>query len=234
MKNKILLAILAIALVFGMTACSNGGGGSDNNTTKDDSSSGGLVGTIVSEVTVDYNQAYFSSTADMNEAKNKTNFGYLTELPSNIVPLSKVINEPASVTVNNGKVTIKLGTPKIEYLRTYDEYITNSAKFLILSSMDEVSNFISSDGKYLLYCMKDLNNCATLIYTDRDSTIKEGFASYGDFEGSNSVSIKKGWNYFIVSINKAAKTITATSSTTLPVGFKWTVINWETLEEELL
>jgi len=29
MKNKILLAILAIALVFGMTACSNGGGGDD-------------------------------------------------------------------------------------------------------------------------------------------------------------------------------------------------------------
>ena len=41
MKNKILLAVLAIALVFGMTACGGGGGGGGSTTEKEKPVTGG-------------------------------------------------------------------------------------------------------------------------------------------------------------------------------------------------
>jgi len=187
----------------------------------------------VSGATVEYNSEYFTNTANINEAKNRTDFSYLWEdwggdsFSSD--PLRDYINEPASVTVSGGKVTIKLGTPKFDLHNDsswlIEEGISvspNNAKvYLDMKS----GNFATFDGKYGLFCIKDRNNVAVLCYADIDVTI-QGTSSYSDSAHTfiYNVSLKKGWNYVIGS--KSGNTQTYTSSVSQPSGYKWTVTDW--------
>jgi len=232
MKNKILLAILAIALVLVMTACSNGGGDSTpkNNSDNDSNSSGGgTIGTIVSEAKVEYPSAYITN---MTEAKAQTSF---YSWPMNWDNDKKTFIQPGCATISGGKVTIKLGTPKNDYLSDFSWEIEHgisvnpsNAKALLDEGDDLM--FYTSDEKYALICIKDFYTQAVLGYADRDVTVKGTIINtYG--KEILDCSFKKGWNYFIIS-NSEAQTKYTTSSKQ-PEGFKWTVVSKDKLEEVL-
>jgi len=156
--------------------------------------------TIVSEETVGY--AAGASTA----ARQQTNFSYSHGLLStDIKPLSYYINDPASVTIKDGKLSINLGTPRTEHLTFSANSTPNDAKVFT-----GFSEFVTADGKYRLFCMKDANTYAFLVYADRDLNV-------------NNINLKQGWNYVISSSSGSTSTMTATATTTLPSGFKWTV-----------
>jgi len=130
--------------------------------------------------------------------------------------LSDYINEPASATISGSKLTIKLGVPKDEFLKEQEigKYVTmtpSNAKVFLFNTL------YTYDGEYYLSCMKDDSELG-FIYVDRDVTIKgtEDMSTY-------DMSLKKGWNYVIPTIEKKDK-YTFTSSTTMPSGFQWTVI----------
>jgi len=220
MKNFVKWYGIIAVIVFSFASCSGGGGG--NVDKPDNNSGGGLVGTIVSGATVEYDQAFFINTVDMNAAKGYTNFSFFWEDSSDSLdPLRDYINEPASVTVSGGTVTIKLGTPKFD-LNSSNSWLIedgisispNSAKVYIDTKS---GNFGTADGKYGLFCIKDMNNFAVLCYADMDVTIK-GTSQYGE---KYDCTFKKGWNYIIWSVN----TNTFTSSVSQPNGYKWKVIN---------
>jgi len=118
-------------------------------------------------------------------------------------PLSNMINDPASVTIKAGKVSINLGIPKELFLLSEEGVIVTpkDAKGIGIPS------FYTADGKYMLSCITNSNSLALLTYVDRDVNAK--FPDY-----SIEVNWKQGWNYLISS---------GTAFKTLPSGYKWTV-----------
>jgi len=177
---------------------------------------------IVSGAPVTYDIKYFESDVYMTEAKNETNFSYSYN--------TAYTSGSSSVTVSGGKVTIKLGTP--HYLE--DDFSLWIELGLTVSNKNangfSQGGFSTSDKNYYLYCIKDDDNIAFLEYVDRDVTIT-GTYSYSGYTDNWDVSLKKGWNYEIVSYNGATKTWTYTSSTTQPSGFNWTVIDKWTVDK---
>jgi hypothetical protein len=126
----------------------------------------------------------------------------------------------SSVTVSDGKVTIKLGVPVPEELDTFYEwygfdYITVTPPN---AKITDWYSFYTSDGKYKLECYKDDDNYAYLIYADRAVTIK-GTVINNNF----NLNLKAGWNYWIESWNSTNDTLTFSSSTSLPNGYSWKV-----------
>jgi len=228
-NNKILMAVLAVALVLGMTACNSGDGGGSGSPAKsgvDNGGGGSIAGeTIVSGATVEYPSAYIKNLAD---AKKATDFNY-TIYDSK--PLSNFIKPPASVTVKDGKVTIKLGTPKPNFLFPISsgdiDGVTVDPDGANVSFDDDFV-FFTSNLKYVLICGNEgIAANATLAYTDRDVTLK-GTRDVGTQIQIWNVSFKKGWNYLIATYN--AKTVTLTGATNQSSGFKWTVCEWELIK----
>jgi len=225
-KTGILLTLLAFVLATGMLFVS----------CKQNQEEEAIEG--ASDVPVTY-------PADLPaEAKNKTDFsyyinggwggmdgssGYTTR------PISDFINAPASVNISGGKVTIKLGVPKDEHLNVISEgmppSITANPGDAKIFMFDD--DFCTSDGNYYLVCRRDANFSAMLWYVDKDVTIKGTLTESGTGYDGNPVtitmilnlSLKKGWNYYFGTYNEATKTATASSSTTIPNGYTWTVIN---------
>jgi len=160
--------------------------------------------TIVSNAPVDY-------TGASSAARQQTNFSFYLD-DSGIIPLKDLINEPASVTIKNSKVNINLGIPKdlIRISMVISGVIAtpNDAKM----SINNFGSFYTSDGKYMLSCIKNYYP-AYLMYADKDVNIK----STGDV--SFDMNLKQGWNYVFGS----EYSLTITASTTLPSGYKWTV-----------
>jgi hypothetical protein len=159
----------------------------------------------------------------MDDAKERTDFSYLWWEGE---PMSSYITGSSSVRINNGKVFINLGIPTSEYLEGCGDDLIGLIEEGIIVNPSNAKAIIDSytcpftnDVKYGLNCVKDYNNEAYLVYADRDVTIK-GTTNYGEIW---NVSLKKGWNYMIVSFNEATNTETLTASTTLPSGFYWTV-----------
>jgi len=166
---------------------------------------------------------YDSGITNLAEAKAQTNFIYWYD-----GKLSDFINEPASVTVNNSKLTIKLGVPKTEFLEDSEDLyfwddvvvIPSNAKFFILGDQEI---FWSSDPKlsgsnYLLCCKKDDDHFVwNLIYVDRDVKIEDEGTSY---------NIKKGWNYLLSTEDDGVYRAVVVNN--LPDGYKWIVKqrNW--------
>jgi hypothetical protein len=200
LTKTILILTAAFILTFALASC------------KDDDG-GGIGNTIRSEAPVNYPSGTSSA------AKGQTNFSFLFDginrdsddnfIGINTKPLSYYINEPASVTIKDNNVSINLGIPK-------DLEIISSGSLTVTPSdtkgFEGFDEFCTSDGKYVLYCMKDSSNYAYLTYVDRDANIK----------GSGvDMNLKLGWNYLIMS--RSGSTQTMTASTTLPSGFNWTV-----------
>jgi hypothetical protein len=214
--------LTTLILTLALISCSDNGG---NNT--DSTSNGGSISgsTIVSGASVTYDLKYFENADDMNEAKKATDFNYLYY----DCPLSDDINAPVIVKVNNGKVTISLGTPKSEYMGELYDFDDNPMNVKAYGDWGDSDNddftFFTENIMYALVCMKDKDNHAFLGYVDRDVTLKDTYTSeYSDYKRIWNASLKKGWNYFIWSHNNA-NTYTITASTTQPSGFNWTVIS---------
>jgi hypothetical protein len=169
----------------------------------------------------------------MTEAKAQTDFSYFPDYGEGILrPLSYFINVPASLKISGGKVTINLGVPKSEYLWDFswaiERGITVTPNDAKCYGGDDDDVFYTFNGKYALGCMKDEHNIAPFIYSDKDVTMKGTGTDWG-YTVTWNVSLKKGWNYFIMSFNEATNTATYTASTTLPNGFSWYVVaeDWE-------
>jgi len=192
------------------------GTGGDNN-----NNGGSISGsTIVSGATVIYD----SGIKDLAEAKRITDFSD---------GLNEYLDGESSVTISGGKVTIKLGIPKAEFLPWWIDWLLdglslNPSNAKVVGLID----FYPTDFNYYLYylaCVKDENNEAALIYADKDVKITGTQTEYDDYNVKWTkiwnVSLKKGWNYLIWSVNRTTNTATATytSSTTMPKGFNWTV-----------
>jgi len=210
MKNVLkAFGIIALVAVIGFWAvsCGNDDGGGGGNTTIE---SGAEV-------------IYYSNITNLAEAKSATNFGFGQNMYSynnGIEPLSNFLDGSTSVTVNNGKITIILGTPKSVYLQNFriGEGATvnpSNAKGFVLSY------FLTSDGKYTLVCGKeDGSVLAHLYYFDRDVTAKGTVTNENTGETTTiNYSLKKGWQYFTSSENDIG-----TPFTELPSGFKWIVL----------
>jgi hypothetical protein len=140
-------------------------------------------------------------------------------------PLSTYLNSPASVKISGSNVTLNLGVPKT--LTPFDDNELMNPKD---AKGWGVGDIVTSDGKYKLVCMKDGNRAgASLFYLDRDLTVKgtiDGLGESASWKYIYNVSAKAGWNYHILSLDESAKTYTNTASTTLPSGFKWTVVDY--------
>jgi len=220
MKNtfKVFGIIAIIAVIgFSMAACKNG----TTPTTPPgvDDTGGTITGsTITSGAPVTY-------TAGLpEEAKSRTNFSYTRGALDTWVLLSTIIDPPASVTITNGKVDIKLGTPKSASLEIITE--TDIPADITVTPSDaksfRIRNFYTDDGAYNLYPAKGDDREAALIYADKNVTLQGTHTSPGLTEVYD-ISLKQGWNYVIYS--ESGSTVKNTASTTLPNGFKWTVSN---------
>jgi hypothetical protein len=75
--------------------------------------------------------------------------------------------------------------------------------------------FVTPDGQFELLCMKDENNLAALVYVDRNVTIN-GTRTEDGYICIWNVSLKKGWNYYVMSTIR--KTATFTLFTIQPSG----------------
>jgi len=226
MKNFVKWYGIIAVIVFSFNSCSNGGGG--GNVDKPDTSGGGQTisgSTIVSGAPVTYAPNLPA------EAKKVTDFN---NWDNGLI--SDIINQPARVTVNSGNVTIKLGTPKDDFLNLYDLSDEIAQGFNVSDSNAKVffeDDFIfyTYDKSYILVCFKvgaelGEENIAFLIYADRDVTIKGTHTDYG-FTKNWNASLKKGWNY-LVNTGNGNTTNTYTSSVSQPNGYKWTVfaVDW--------
>jgi hypothetical protein len=221
-KKSVFNAVLAIVLVFTLTlafvACDTGGGGGRSGTGNTGGTGGGgsgggntiTDGNIVSGAPVTYNIAYFENAADMENAKKETNFNYL--ISGTAFDINDYMTS-SSVTINDGKITIKLGIPLDDSkLQSLDNWAgvnasPKGAKFF----GDDKAFFCTSNAKYFLLCAKDAKNYGALCYVDRDVTLT----------GTFNTSMKKGWNYWISSLD----TNTAAFTTSMPNGFSWIVVS---------
>jgi hypothetical protein len=222
MKNTLkMFGIIAIAAVIGFWAVSCG----------DDDGGGGGNAISGNTITSGAEVVYDSSIEDITEARNVIDFCFTFCSSDGVEPLSNFLDGSPSVTVNNNKVSIILGTPKAAYL--YSEFENGVPEGVTVNPINaKLFNpwgFYSSNGKYSLDGHINDNNYVQLGYVDRNLTIKGSFTYYDDkdedgvYKINYNVSFKKGWNYLIVSYNETTKIKTYTSSTTQPSGLKWTV-----------
>jgi len=214
MKNKILFVLPAFTLAAGMlfASCNLQGllGGDD-----DKKSSGGgdtISGNTITSGTPVSNPDGITETDFSSSGSNSS--------------LSNVLDGESSVTISGGNVSIKLGTPKNEYLRDFREL---SEMGINVNPPDAKSfslyEFTSPDENYYLVLESgDHNNYASLIYADTNVTIKGTLPDpRGEFTSKFDITLKKGWNYLVESYNEATQTVTYRASTTLPAGFSWVV-----------
>jgi len=216
MKNMVkLFGVIALVAVIGfsMAACKNDDDGDPEGTINGSSIASGAPVTIP------------------EEAKSQTDFSYLSYEGGGgmIKPLNTIINEPASVKITNGKIDINLGTPKSESLDSISEWA--EATGLTINPNDAKTffggqRFCTSDGSYLLVCIKGNSGFALLVYADKDVTIKGKATTGNGFIDDYDASLKKGWNYLIMTWIKSTG-YKYTSAATLPDGFKWTVMTPE-------
>jgi hypothetical protein len=212
MKNKILFVMPAFALAAGMlfVSCNLQGllGGDD-----DKKSSGGgdtISGNTITSGTPVSNPDGITETDFSSSGSNSS--------------LSNILDGESSVTISGGNVSIKLGTPKNEYLEDFSE-LSNKGIIVNPSNAKSFSlyEFTSPDENYYLVLESgDHNNYAFLLYADTNVTIKGNFTEHS-YTVKFDITLKKGWNYLVESYNEATQTVTYRASTTLPAGFSWVV-----------
>lgn len=240
MKKTIkLLSIITLVAVIWFSTVSCG---------SDDDSGGGGGG--ISGNTIATGAEVIYAVTNLTEAKSVTDFSYFPWLAYkdefDFGPLSNFLNGSPKVTVNNSKVTIILGTPKSACLENLSEWFDEMEGVTVSPSNAKVSTydiqgFLSSDRKYELGCLNDNGDEVSLIYVDRDVTIKGTYTetevdTYTETDTyTYNLSLKKGWNYIIFSEKRGDwisnghggyvrnNSLTYTSSTTQPSGFTWVV-----------
>jgi hypothetical protein len=242
LSKIILTTVLAFSLL--LASCGGKAGGDDTDDTGAQTGNGAITGgsnggTI--SVAVKYDSGIPGSL--LSEAKGITNFGYwhhydeLTDVES-YKPISYWIPN-SSVTVSNGNVTIKLGkVPDTDdWMEDMSDLIEDGLTVSDPSAKvsDEVEEFSTQDGKYLLELSStDENKWGCLIYATKDVTITGTRTNSHTSNGATytwtnnyNLSLKAGWNYCIETISgteyNRTYTYTASQSQSMPSGFNWTV-----------
>jgi hypothetical protein len=205
-----------VIIAFTMTACDNsgGGGGNNNGTTGGDGNGNGNT-TISGE-----NLRLTGQPVELNGCTT-TNFSYQYVGNGQVQPLSTYITGEPRVEISNGKLNISLDTPKNGEMESFNDIfdgpdITISPNNTRCFGIEE---FYTSDGLYYLYLYKNDNSYTALIYVDKDVTVNGQYIDDKFTTKWNNVTLKKGWNYYVVSKN--GNTITCTATRALPSGFKW-------------
>jgi hypothetical protein len=122
--------------------------------------------------------------------------------------LSDLLNGPATIKIENGKLTIDLGTPKPESLYYDSRHNVEEIKNIDPNNTVKVSNpdakvfepnwFIRTDREFNLVCRGDGGIVWYYYYVDSDVTVS---GSYSNDNGSGVskniylLNLKKGWNY---------------------------------------
>lgn len=195
-----------------------------------------------------------ASSGEIIEAKAQTNFNYFSDW--DVVSQKAVIKHlnnymsAANVEVKGGNLNINLSIPKSRYMEKFNNKfpsgitISDSA-----AKMCVIDGLFTPNGEYALGCAKDEDNVAFLLYSDKAVTISGTdiyISEWDDYEGRKCSSksttiyknftVKKGWNYFIISDqtyeeNETSTTIsrvyseTFLASGTLPSGYNWYVVD---------
>jgi hypothetical protein len=216
------LGIIGLMLVIGFSfvAC----GGDDDSGSGGSGGGGGGGSGGISGGTVTYPDG-------IANADKPTDFSFVPNSLTVNYPLSSRINEPASVTISCGKLSIKLGIPLDRYListaRFFDDDVTVTPSGVKLSPLD--GSFCTVDQEYYLLCIKG-NSYAGLFYVDNDVTIKGTHTDKDTF--IYDVSLKEGWNYYYAeSYDNATRTTKWASSVSLPNGYIWTVMDKNTFKQ---
>jgi hypothetical protein len=226
--SGILTLAVSVAIIFALvfTACphdvdDNNGGGNNNNQGSGTNTGGKDGSTITAPV--------------IGVPAGVTDFSYAKESSSKYVPISNYIPN-SSVTVIGGNVTLKLGVPLSQYLGAmlgsgFPSGITVNPDGTKIFD-ESFDTFYTSDGKYMLTLNVDKNatDSVRLVYAEKDVTATGQYTDSGYLNKFN-VSMKAGWNYAIV--QQSGTTRTATSSTTLPSGYSWQVIQNPYWHDEL-
>jgi len=240
MKNtlKILgVAVTALILTLSFASCKESSNGGGDEGDKPQTTINGE--TITSGVEINYPEDWVKNKAD---AETYTDFSFFRNGVWNgekyiytIYPISDYINSPASITLSDGKVTIKLGTPKEPSPLTFSDYKSIDLTYDKSAKLFWINWTCTENAKYGLDFVKDENGNTSLVYADKDVTIKgtvewwEWVASEGKYSEDKfttdkwDVSFKKGWNYFWWTPNAAGDTWTSKASLTLPDGYHWVV-----------
>jgi hypothetical protein len=140
--------------------------------------------------------------------------GYVAILTREIVPLSEFITGAPEVKITNGKATIKLDTPRDSAMGLISEPIYSTERNITVTPADtmflSVGNWLDlldQTGVYELRCIHNTSFTADdnpfiyadLIYVDKDVTLNGYLDEEKNTHVFNNVSLKRGWNYLIVS-----------------------------------
>jgi len=226
-QGKTLCAIaLAAVIGFSIAACGDGG--------NDDNGGGGGGGITGGEIA----QGAAVDTGDINTGGTGLTFEKVavwnsTTFKEEFLPISDDV-PGTSITVKDGKLNMKFGTPKDEVLQDQWKDAPNTITLNPTGGAKgfEAYTFSTSDETYILRLKGTTDDeFAGFVYLDRDLTVT-GTATY-NFGGEVTTiqnfnySFKKGWNYYTGkrSSNETEKTVTTnyTSSLTLPTGFSWVI-----------
>jgi len=127
-----------------------------------------------------------------------------------------------TITVKDGKLNMKLGTPKTEYVQTIDS-LTPLPPGVTMDPGDTEAfvfngDFYTSNGSYELYAGP---NYVSLFYATKDGTV---IGSNNDYGLTFDMSFKKGWNYEIQERDQTTgNSTTVTAAQTLPSGYNWVI-----------
>jgi hypothetical protein len=198
-------AVLLITAIFTLAGCDTDGSSNDGfapslgNITSD----GKVTDVAASGVGINY-------TADFphfyDDDYNKT-------LLSDVIPNS-------SVKITNGKLTIRLGTPKVEVLGSLSTYVGSTGTVSNDVKIYTLDHFVSNDDSRLLTFQKSDAVVVLFFYADKDATAT-GIATLGTITYSLNLTLKKGWNMVIWEASDGNGNDKMTSGTP-DNNFKWT------------
>jgi len=216
-KKKAVVALVAV-IGFTMTACPPDGGG-DPDSIKD--------GNIAKDAPVNIGSINKSTTLVFDKMGIIDNNTQVLSLITEYVP-------GTSITVKNGKLNMKLGTPKTEYLQSGSSQLPSDVTMNpsdVKSFLFE-SGFYTSNESYKLSIVGPTNYSndpcfAILFYADKGGTVNGTYTQTGEnnysYTMTFNMSINKGWNYQIQERQQNSNTITC--SQTLPSGYNWVISN---------
>jgi hypothetical protein len=212
MKRRYLYGIavwtLAMIMLLALVGCDTGGSSGDGlvlsgNITSDGKVTNAAVSGVGNDYTADFPRFY-------DDSYNKTQL-------NDIMPNS-------SVMITNGKLTVNLGTPKVEVLEPLSTYITNGSGTVSNDAkIYSLDHFVSSDESRLLTFQKSDAVVVLFFYADKDATAT-GTVTLGDTTYSCNLTLKKGWNMVIWEASDGNGNDKMTSGTP-DDSFEWTAVD---------
>jgi len=236
------MAIIVLMAIIGltMTACSGGDDGGGNGDSDDgggtesgdNSSTGGITnGDIAKDAPINTGSIDTSTTLVFDKMgiyyDNNTYKDVLYSI-SDYVP-------GTTITVKDGKLNMKLGTPKTEYLQLGSSQLPSSDVTMNPSDVKSFlfeKGFYTSDENYKLSIVGPTNYSndpcfAILFYAEKGGTVNGTYIQTGEnnysYTMTFNMSINKGWNYQIQERQQNSNKITC--SQTLPSGYSWVISN---------